>query len=52
MRRLVQSDKASKILSNPGKVIELRAAVKNERKSSKTITGRSGTIRVKRVGNH
>ena len=51
MRRLVQSNKASRILSNPGKVIELRAAVKNERKSSKTITGQSGSIRVRRAGN-
>ena len=50
MRRLVQSEKAARILSNPGKVVHLRKAIKEERKSSKTDTGKSGTIKVRRVG--
>lgn len=46
----MQSKKATKILSNPGKVVHLRKAVEVERKSANTNTGKSGTIKVRRVG--
>lgn len=50
MRKLVQSKKATKILSNPSKVVHLRKAIREERKSNKTDTGKSGNITVRRVG--
>ncbi len=50
MRKFVQSKKATKILSNPGKVVHLRKAIQKERKSTETDTGKSGTIKVRRVG--
>jgi len=50
MRKLVQSDKAIKILSNPTKSNDLRRAVRREKSDTNSRSARSGSIIVRRVG--
>ena len=49
MRKLVQSKKAIKILSDSAKSANVRKAVDNEKSNHNSNKGQSGTITVRRV---
>jgi len=50
MRKLVQSDKAIKILSDPSKSSDVREAIRIEKRDTLTGYARSGRITIRRVG--